>query len=98
MSALVLSPRAQADLDAIWNHTSERWSDAQAERYIRSLWQAMEAVAADPRRAKSCDDIRPGYRKYLAGQHVLFIRETDGVVDIVRILHASMDFERHLKM
>ena len=42
MTDFVLSPRAQADLDEIWDYTELRWSTTQAERYIRQLWQGLE--------------------------------------------------------
>ena len=53
-------------------------------------------VAADPRKGSACDDIRAGYRKFPVGSHVLFFREVDSGIDIVRILHSRMDFARHL--
>lgn len=31
-----------------------------------------------------------------AGSHVIFYRLTQGGIDIVRILHGSVDFEQHL--
>lgn len=96
MTRFVLSPRAQIDLEEIWDYTSLRWSEPQAERYIRSIWIAIELIASDPSRARACDDVRPGYRKYFIGAHVLFIREIEGGVNVVRILHQRMDFERHL--
>lgn len=96
MTGVVLSPRAQADLDAIWNYTIEHWGADQAERYVREIWQAIAVVAADPRRAQSCDDIRAGYRKYAVGSHVIFFRMPDNTIDVVRILHARMDFVRHI--
>ena len=96
MNRYVLSPRALADVEDIWNYTAENWGEPQAELYIRQLQEAIEAVAADPRKARSCDDVRPGYRRYPVGSHVLFIRIVDGVVDVVRILHQRMDFMRHL--
>jgi toxin ParE1/3/4 len=96
MTGSIISPRAQADLDEIWDYTVERWSENQAESYIRDIWQAIEVMAGDPRRARACDDIRSGYRKYPVGAHVLFFRTLDDGIDIVRILHQRMDFERHL--
>ena len=60
------------------------------------LHSAMQTVAAEPRRGRSCDDIRSGYFKYSAGSHVLFFRRRERGIVIVRILHQSMDFERHL--
>jgi toxin ParE1/3/4 len=96
MTRYVLSPRAQSDMEGIWDYTAERWSNEQAERYIRALQEAIETIAADPRRARSCDHIRAGYRKYSVGAHVIFFRAAINGIDIVRILHQRMDFERHL--
>ena len=96
MSRFVLSPRAQADLDAIWDYTVKTWDAHQAERYVRMIAEAIEFVALSPGIGKSCDHIRDGYRKYPAGSHFLFYRQLDGRIDIVRILHRRMDFERHL--
>ncbi|MDR7170508.1 toxin ParE1/3/4 [Nocardia kruczakiae] len=69
----------------------------QAETYVRGLQHAIERAAADPRIGRSCDEIRPGYRKLAAGSHTLYYRLTgDGVVDVVRILHQRMDVDRHI--
>jgi toxin ParE1/3/4 len=96
MSRYVLSPRARADLDEIWRYTAQRWGPDQAERYIRVLQNAIETVAEEPRRGRHCDEVRKGYRSYPAGSHVLFYRSVKSGIDIVRILHSHMDFERHL--
>jgi plasmid stabilization system protein ParE len=43
---------------------------------------------------KPCDEIRPGYRKFPQGSHLIFYRNgSDGVIEIIRILHGSMDHE-----
>jgi toxin ParE1/3/4 len=91
-----LSPRAQADLDEIWDYTVNHWGIGQAERYIRQLETAIKSVATEPELGRSCDEIRTGYKKFPAGSHVLFFRRTEGGVDVVRILHRNMDFDRHL--
>ena len=96
MSGFVLSPRAQTDLDDIWTYSAETWDDDQAERFIRDIWLTIRMLAADPRKARACDDIRAGYRRYTVGSHVLFFRQVDAGIDIVPILHGRMEFERHL--
>jgi toxin ParE1/3/4 len=96
MSGYVLSPRARADLEGIWDYTAERWGVDQAEDYIRLLQRAIEIVADDPRKGRPCDEVRKGYRKYTAGSHVLLYRSAKAGIYIVRILHGRMDFERHL--
>ena len=96
MTAFLLSPRAQADLDEIWTYSAARWGEDRTERYIRDLWRTFERLAEDARIGRSCDEIRPGYFKCPAGSHVVFYRRDAGIVDVVRILHERMDFERHL--
>lgn len=93
---LFLKPRAQSDLDAIWNYTANRWGLEQAETYTRQLWSRIQAVAANPSLGRECDEVRAGYRQYPSGSHILFYRLTDDGVEVVRILHERMDYERHI--
>jgi toxin ParE1/3/4 len=92
----VLSPLAQSDLGDIWDYTADRWGLGQAEKYTRDIWQRIEAVAERPAIGQECSDIRAGYHKISCGSHVLFYRFTAGGIDIVRILHERMDFQRHI--
>jgi toxin ParE1/3/4 len=96
MKDYVLSPRAQKDIDDIWEYTVAHWNVRQAEIYLHQIQRAIDTVAAEPNIARACDDIRPGYWKYPAGSHVIFFRITDKGINVVRILHSRMDFERHL--
>ena len=91
-----LSPRARRDLREIWGFTFERWGKDQADRYIVRLHRAIEIVAGNPTRGRSCDNLRAGYWRYSAGAHVLFYRLVADQVVIMRVLHQSMDFARHL--
>lgn len=92
----IVSPRARADIDDIWDYTARQWGTRQAEIYLRLLQAAVDAVASDPEVGPTCDDVRPGYRKYRVGSHVLFYRVTASSVVVVRILHQRMDVDRHL--
>jgi toxin ParE1/3/4 len=96
MSRFVLSPRAQDDLDGIWSYTTRRWGADQAERYIRRIAEAVELIAETPVLGRDCNHVRDGYRKDPVGSHILFYRVIDDSVDVVRILHQRMDFDRHL--
>jgi toxin ParE1/3/4 len=96
LSAFRLTPKAQKDLDGIWEYSVEQWGAARAERYIRRLKAVLERVAARPESAKACEDIRPGYRRASAGSHIIFFKVGEDYVEIVRILHAQMDFARRL--
>jgi len=91
-----LSPAAQSDVAEIWDFTARNWGIDQAEAYIRRIKSAVLTIAEDHRLGRSCDYVRTGYWKYAVGSHVLFYKVDQSGVDIVRILHAHMDFERHL--
>jgi toxin ParE1/3/4 len=96
-SRYLLSPAAQADLEQIWDYTHDRWGVDQAEEYLSELQHAIERAVANPRIGRTCDEIRPGYRKLAAGSHMLFYRVTaEDVIDVVRVLHQHMDVDRHL--
>jgi toxin ParE1/3/4 len=91
-----LTPRAQSDIDEIWDFTHERWGIDQAERYVGQIRDAVVRLAGNPGVGRRCDEIRQGYSKLTVQSHVLFYREDSGDVVIVRVLHGRMDFERHL--
>jgi toxin ParE1/3/4 len=96
MSRYIVSPKAEQDLSEIWDYTANRWGVDQAEAYIRLIQLAIETVAEDPRKGRRCDEVRAGYRKYPAGSHMVMYRDADTGIDVVRVLHGRMDFERHV--
>ena len=97
----MLSPAAQADLEQIWDYSCQRWSDDQAETYLREIQRAIARVADNPQIGRSCDEVRAGYRRHAVGSHSLYYRLVAAsgdqhLVDVVRILHKHMDVDRHL--
>jgi toxin ParE1/3/4 len=50
-----------------------------------------------PEKGSRCDEIRRGYRKYRIGKHLIYYRMTERChIEIVRVLHGSMDIEGRL--
>jgi toxin ParE1/3/4 len=97
MSEVVLSPKAKADLSEIWDYTYSEWGVEQAEKYVRDIWTVMQEQTSDYTKSVDIGDVRKGYRKVRAGYHVIFFKVTrNGVIDVVRILHQKMDFDRYL--
>ncbi len=96
MSGYVLSPLAEADLDEIWDYSADRWGNDQANGYLALIRGVIERVAKRPSWGRSCDEIRRGYFRIAAGSHVVFYNRRAHEIVIVRVLHQSMDFARHL--
>ncbi|MDM7955294.1 type II toxin-antitoxin system RelE/ParE family toxin [Blastomonas sp.] len=91
MAEYRLTPAAQRDLDSIFDYTVAQWGLAQATDYTDFIEQACTVLANAPLRAPTCDAIRQGYRRQGVGRHVIYFRETNTGISVVRILHQRMN-------
>jgi toxin ParE1/3/4 len=96
VSLIRLFPKAKLDLSGIWDYTYQEWGLEQAEKYMQTLWQSMQGLIVDPSTSVDIGYVRKGYRKTRTGSHVIFFKLADDGINVVRILHQKMDFERHL--
>ena len=96
MSAFKLTVAAEADLKDIGRYTLQRWGHGQRNKYLSELDKAFRELARNPELGKKRDEIRNGYLSLLKNKHVIFYRRQKREVEIVRILHQSMEIERHL--
>ena len=97
MPTFTLTNMAKADMKEIAKFTQNRWGREQRNLYLHMLDVSFHQLAANPLKGKSCSDIRAGYRKLIAGSHVIFYRQTlTGTIEIVRVLHGHMDIETRL--
>lgn len=96
MAEYRLAPRAQRDLDGVFDHTVTEWGLPQAMRYTDLIEAACADLAEAPQRAQGCDHIRPGYRRRAIEQHVIYFLPTSSGIAVIRILHQRMDAARHL--
>jgi len=92
--SIVQSSKAEQDLTEIWIYTAEEWSLAQADLYIDELVAGIEKLGTHPELGYSRDDIRSGYRSLNVSQHIVFYKIMDEEIQIMRVLHKSVDIER----
>jgi len=97
MAEYRLTPRAEQDLEQIWRYTVEQWSTAQAEKYVGSLLDAMEALAKNPKRGRSAAAIRSDYWRRNCGAHIIFYQIAKDGIAVIRILHQQMEIEARLE-
>ena len=95
MSLVTFSPAAAADLDNIWDYTVEEWGSDQADRYADDVQSTCISLARGEKRGRDVD-VRSGYLKHAVGKHFVFFRTTKDGIEVIRILHQSMDVGRHL--
>lgn len=92
MTTFQLTNKAKADLRYIALFTEHRWGRKQRNVYLRQFDATFGRLAENPELGKTCDEIRPGYRKFPQASHVIFYQKTNNQPTlIIRILHKSMD-------
>lgn len=97
MKPLRIADAAQADLRDIKRYTEQTWGAAQARRYLDELRARFDLLSKRSRLGRSREDLGTGLRSLPSGGHVIFYKDTDDWIEIVRILHASMDARQHFK-
>ena len=92
-----LTRKAYEDLKGIALYTQKNWGKSQRILYLKMMDDAFHELSAKPGQGRKIEDIRAGYYKYEIGRHLVFYRMvSEGDIEIVRILHQSMDVESHL--
>ncbi len=94
MAAYKLTNKAQDDLLSIGRFTLKEWGLAQRNFYLKQLDTCFSQIAENSMLGMACDFIAAGYRKLSQGSHVIFYKKNSaGIVEIIRVLHKSMDVE-----
>lgn len=76
--------------------TRARWGDVQAAIYAASLRDDIKSLGEFSLRFPEFDGRREGLRRMNSGRHAVFYLVTEDSIEIVRVLHNSMDFDGRL--
>ena len=94
MKRIALTPAARDDLSDIRSYTIKVWGFNQAEFYLASLGALFRNLAEGAKISQTVG--RGNYRKARFRSHMIYFAVSDDEIEIVRVLHVSMDAERHL--
>lgn len=96
MPPFLLTSAARKDVIDIGRFTTEKWGRRQRDKYPKQLDDAFRLLARQPEIGRDAEDIKPGYKKFSQGSHIIFYRAgTESKIVVIRILHNSMDVEQH---
>ncbi len=96
MAVYRLSSRAVADLDGIYEYTILNFGLEQAQLYLSGLQDRFEALVKHPLQGRKAEELAPGLRRFEYQSHIVFYMPEGKDIWIVRVLHQSMDLEKHL--
>ena len=99
-----LGRQAEQDYVEILQWATKTFGEGQARTYAETRARAIEALEEGPDvlGARARDDIQPGIRTLhvasqgRAGRHFVVFLVAGSVIDVLRLLHDSMDLPRHL--
>ena len=98
MAKVILRQQAIDDLNDIWAYTFEEWSEKQADKYYATLEFACIQIGKNPELGRESDGIHSNLFGLRTGKHIIFyqfITETE--IEVLRILHESMDLINRMK-
>jgi toxin ParE1/3/4 len=93
---LELASGAEHDLGVLLAYSLATWGAERRDAYAERLSVAMHELLTHPFLGRARDDVWPGLRGRLAGQHVIYYVADERTVRIIRILHAKMNPASHL--
>jgi toxin ParE1/3/4 len=87
---IVVSRDAETDLILIWVYYAES-SEGAARRIRDEITSKFNLLLQFPHIGRSREDLQHGYRSIPVGNHVVFYREIENGVEIMRVLHGAQD-------
>lgn len=87
---------ARGDLRALRRYARRLWGKRQRDLSADRLAAAMRDLTLYPDLGGPRDDLTPGLRARVVGEHVVYCRADDEAVTIIRVLHQKMDAPSHL--
>ena len=96
MLKLLLTPKAQFDLEEIYDYTFMTWGINQAEKYQDELFDSMLSITKNPKIGAVYYFKKGNYRKLNRNKHLIFYRVKGEECIVTRILHERMDLKNRL--
>ena len=90
MRRLSVSGEAKRDLVEIFVYVARDSLNA-ARRIHSRLQETLKVIASQPEIGRKRDELVPGIRSLVSGNYVVYYREVEGGVRVLRILHGARD-------
>ncbi len=96
MPNYVLSPQAQNSLKQISRYTTVNFGERQKKKYLKLLRDKMRVAADNPYNGQKRSEIKEGYHSIRAGKHHIYYRIQETHIEIIDVLHQSMEPGLHI--
>ena len=93
---IIVTDRADADIEDIWRFGRNRWSRQQADRCITGLDRALRLIASEPEIVRIRHEAGASVRIYRFQSHLIVYGFDGATIMVFRVLHARSDWAAHL--
>ncbi|MEH6584438.1 MAG: type II toxin-antitoxin system RelE/ParE family toxin [Halioglobus sp.] len=96
MASYKLTDAAKQDIADIREYSLNQWGTDQTSLYLKQIRERMRWLAQSPKLGELREDIKPGYYSFLEGRHCIYYRIKKKNIEVLAVLHQSMDTKRLL--
>ncbi len=96
MSKYILSTEAQNSLRKIQIYSTKNFSKERTRQYLTDIRKRMKALAENPSRGIIREDLKVGYHSDFIGSHTIYYKIQSTHIDVIDVLHQSMDPTKHI--
>jgi toxin ParE1/3/4 len=96
MKNIKFSKQASQDIEEIYLYGFISFGEEQADLYALKMQKFLEMMRSNSKIGRLDTRVNPAIRRFDFENHVIFYDVNDATIIIVRILHGSMDFVKHL--
>ena len=92
MIKVIRTPAAVRDLAAITDWIARENLGA-ALRFYDQVDRLLDSIARSPQLGESVDQLAPGMRRFTLGNYLLFYRQVEDAIELVRVLHGARQID-----
>jgi toxin ParE1/3/4 len=92
MARLLRTPQANEDLLEIWAYVA-RDSVKAADKLLRRIDEQSQLLAENPLLGELVEEYRPGLRRFVVGNYLIFYHAFSDGIEVFRILHGARRLE-----
>ena len=95
MGVYRLSSECENDLSLIYEFGIENFGILQAQKYLLGMHELFQTLSDSPNIGRNASEFSPLLRRFNYKSHMVFYSFTGSGIFIVRVLHHSLDYDRH---
>ena len=96
MAKFILSSEAQHSLKNIRAYSIKNFGAKRTKSYLQSIRERFNELAENPSRGRLREDLNVGYYSDFVGSHTIYYRVKNTHIDIIDVLHQSMEPFKHI--